>query len=190
MTSNDGVSRASHDDRVVHRRAWLVATLNKWEAACGVKFDNARFTFMLAELDRREYSRAQAKIAEEWILRGGPVRFGTLTLADFFPTSEQLASVGYDATAEHRREYERGFQSGKAAGITEERQAWEANMAYLELQREAAKAVDLDMREKLLASREAALAERTVELDARERTIAAAEKRLRTITRLTRQEAA
>jgi hypothetical protein len=146
----------------------LVATLNKWEAACGVKFDNARFTFMLAELDRREYSRAQAKIAEEWILRGGPVRFGTLTLADFFPTSEQLASIGYDATAEHRREYERGFQSGKAAGITEERQAWEANMAYLKLQREASKAVDLDAREKLLAAREEALAERIANVAKRE----------------------
>lgn len=159
-------------------------------AASGAKLDAERIAAIAIELDREGYTSAQARMAETWILKGAPARFGNLTLPDFFPTSEQLASVGYDATAEHRREYERGFQSGKAAGITEERQAWEANVAYLELQREAAKAVDLDMRERLLASREAALAERTASFDERERTIAAAEKRLRTITRLTRQEAA
>ena len=59
--------------------------------------------------------------AEKWILRGNPVRYGSLTLADFFPTPAQLSEVGYDITpiiskAERlakARGYAEGFKAGE-----------------------------------------------------------------------------
>ena len=148
-------------------------------AVSGVKIEPDRITVIGAELDREGYTSAQARAAETWILKGAPARFGNLTLPDFFPTPDQLASVQHDATADLRREYQRGYDAGRAAGIAEERKSWEENVGYLELQREASRASGIDMREKMLASREAELDDRVKAVDERDRQCRRLEARIR-----------
>lgn len=63
------------------------------------------------------------ELAQEWILRGNPVRFGSLTLADFFPTEADLQSIGLHVGVLLKREYERGVRDGyRQREIDQERQ--------------------------------------------------------------------
>lgn len=94
----------------------------RFEAASGKRIDEegktTRKDALINELMLRRYSEREAQIAQEWILLGKPVRFGSLTLADFYPSPEDLASVGYGieaivASAERRAE-SKGYAMGYA----------------------------------------------------------------------------
>lgn len=122
---------ALEHERAARRREWLVAVLNRWNAASGaVALSPVRVAVFAQELDRIGYSAAQATTAEAWILRGRPTRFGILTLADFFPTTEQIAEISFDASVIERRAEARGYQLGFDAARNAEYQHSVINRKY------------------------------------------------------------
>lgn len=58
---------------------------------------------LINELALRLYSQREAETAQEWILKGGPSKYGSLVLADFYPTPAQLAEVNFDLEATIKR---------------------------------------------------------------------------------------
>lgn len=99
---------------------FLMQTMARFEAAAGRPIDTeylpTRKDALINELMLRHYGEREAKLAQEWILRGGPARFGSLTLADFYPTAEQLASVGVTVADEIAKAERRGYGIGYDAG--------------------------------------------------------------------------
>lgn len=176
-----GAIGAPDTHRTIKRREWLRALVSRWEAASGKPFDNARLTVLAAELDAAGYSRAQANAAETWILRGAPARYGALTLADFFPTPEQLASVEYDAGPGMDAEYRRGYETGYAAGTAHEAARWRENEEYLRVQAEASRGVDFDIRMRRLVERETAIEESERRMRERESALEERERRVRRV---------
>lgn len=140
-------------------------------AASGAQIDERRILLIGFELDRDEYSHSQAQLAERWILRGAPARYGKLTLADFYPTAKELTELGIETGDILRAEYERGYaigyQTGRDAGIAEECERWKTNREYIRERTMAAEAVDLTAKINTLIAREAALAEREKRFDKR-----------------------
>lgn len=102
------------------RHDFLKQLFARYIAASGKQIDDSdnptRMAALETELHLRRYGEREARIAQEWILRGNPARYGSLTLADFYPTSEQLASVGVsvaDEIAKAERLAEgRGYDNG------------------------------------------------------------------------------
>lgn len=69
---------------------------------------------LINELNLRRYSEKEALIAQEWILRGGPARYGKLTLADFYPDSDQLGKIDLDR--DHEKEKREAKEKGESEG--------------------------------------------------------------------------
>jgi hypothetical protein len=93
----------------------------RFEAASGKRIDEdgskTRKLALVNELNLRQYGQRQAEVAQEWILRGDPVRYGSLTLADFFPSEEQLAKIRYDINGLLARADAQGYRRGYSAGV-------------------------------------------------------------------------
>jgi hypothetical protein len=90
----------------------------------GATVDEIRIRTIINELNLRVVSKDQMRQAETWILTGPPCQYGRLTLADFFPTRQQLESIGYvpetsaaDAAqaARDAEQYRCGYEAGRAA---------------------------------------------------------------------------
>ena len=58
--------------------------------------------------------------AAEYILTGPPVRYGSLTLADFFPTAQMLSDAGVKLDGILKKEYDRGVHNGFRLGRVHE----------------------------------------------------------------------
>lgn len=91
-------------------------TVNKWEAFTGNTFGDERLAVIARELDAENYPEQMARIAERWILKGGPCKYGILRMSDFYPTPEQLETIGETIVRDLEREYRRGYADGKSAG--------------------------------------------------------------------------
>ncbi len=95
----------------------------RFEAASGKRIDadgsNTRKLALINELNLRQYGERQAEVAQEWILRGDPVRYGSLTLADFFPSEEQLTKIRYDINGLLARADAQGYRRGYSAGMVD-----------------------------------------------------------------------
>jgi hypothetical protein len=115
-------------EKTRNRSQFLFQLFARFEAASGKKIDSegtTRREALVNELHLCRYSEREAEIAEQWILKGDPVRYGSLTLADFFPWKnlkpEQLASIGYDISPVIKSAERAAEQKGYDAGYSEAR---------------------------------------------------------------------
>ena len=105
-----------------NRVQFIMQIFARFEAASGKRIDqdeSTRKKSLINELSLRLYSEAEATAAQEWILRGDPVRYGSLTLADFYPSPQQLLLVSYDLGAELARAERAGVDKGYQMGYSE-----------------------------------------------------------------------
>jgi len=131
----NGESEPIH--RTKARAEFLMQLFARFEAASGKAIDTdeapTRKRTLINELMLRRYGQREAEAAQEYILKGPPVRYGSLTLADFYPNREQLESVGFDYAGEigkaERRARATGYDQGYHAA---QRKADEERRAELE----------------------------------------------------------
>lgn len=85
----------------------------------------ARKEALINELNLCGYSEHEARLAEKWILYGDPVRFGSITLADFFPwknlKKEQLEAIGFDVMGEIKKAERAAENKGYEMGYSDAR---------------------------------------------------------------------
>lgn len=95
-------------------RAEAVARLlARFVFASGNEITPERKEAFIYELQLRRITHAQLLMAEKYIL-GTRARYGTLTLPDFFPTSEQMqAELGNSFIEAMHNEYTKGFNDGR-----------------------------------------------------------------------------
>lgn len=121
MQSLQQNSGSETPERTKARGLFLMQIFARFEAASGKRIDEdgskTRKLALVNELNLRQYGQHQAEVAQEWILRGDPVRYGSLTLADFFPTEEQLAKIRYDINGLLARADAQGYRRGYSAGM-------------------------------------------------------------------------
>lgn len=118
-------TRARHD--------WLERIVARWEVASGVAVPTDRLIMLAKELDDRNYQEAIARVAEEWILRGDSIKYGRLTLASFYPTEEQIASLGLNIDRILARARAEGYADGFAAGKLAANDSIAEDLRYIEL---------------------------------------------------------
>jgi hypothetical protein len=119
MQSLQSVSESTEATKA--RSAFIFQLFARFEAASGKKIDaegTTRREALVNELHPRGYTEREAKVAQEWILRGNPVRYGSLTLADFYPGASELAQVGVNLEQELRKAERRGEQIGLDKGYS------------------------------------------------------------------------
>lgn len=114
-----------------NRREWLLSIIERWESNAGVDISDKQIKGLARELDKRQYSERCARVAEDWILRGDSIKYGRITIRDFYPTLQQLETIGaqFDGIirAERAAGHRDGYQEGRLAGIA----ALDDNLAYL-----------------------------------------------------------
>ena len=126
-SSISGLSRQTNEAEVarVQARAVTVELLfARFTAASGTEIPTNRRIALIEMLNAYGFSHSQFQAAEVWILRGAPCRFGKITFADFFPTREQLDSVGFDLAGIERRAHEAGYRMGYDAGVAQTTEEW------------------------------------------------------------------
>jgi hypothetical protein len=116
-------SESETPERTKARGRFIMQIFARFEAASGKRIDadgsKTRKLALVNELNLRQYGQHQAEVAQEWILRGDPVRFGSLTLADFFPSEVQLAKIRYDINEMLARADARGYRRGYSVGVVD-----------------------------------------------------------------------
>jgi hypothetical protein len=106
-------------------RATLVELMfARFTAASGTEIPTDRRIALIEMLNAHGFTYSQFQAAEVWILKGAPCRFGKITYADFYPTHEQLESVGYDIAGIERRAREAGYRMGYDAGVAQTTEIW------------------------------------------------------------------
>lgn len=117
-------------DTALRNRAVSVEILfARYTAASGTDIPTERRIAIIEMLNDKGFSYAEFQAAQVWILQGPPCRYGKITLADFYPTREQLESVGLNIASLLQAEYKRGYRDGHSAGS-----AWEASRWREEIQ--------------------------------------------------------
>lgn len=124
---------------------------------------------MIDELDSVRYSRQQFERAALWIFRGWPIKKGVITIRDFFPTAEDMASIGIDVAAMERRAYNRGKDEGLALGYRKGIAEYARSDAHAAIQAASRDSEEIErLRAELQGAREA-IADGDARLDARAR---------------------
>lgn len=119
--------------RIKARHEWLNDIVNRWETASGVSVPNERVVRLAKELDDRNYPETIARLAEEWILRGESIKYGRLHLAAFYPTLEQIESLGGSIDRILARERAEGMAQGFAEGKVAGFEQFSQDLRYLEV---------------------------------------------------------
>lgn len=122
-----GLSKIPNEQVVasIRARATTIEHLfTRFTAASGTEIPAPRRIALIEMLNDRGYTHAEYQAAEAWILKGGPCRYGKLTLADFYPTREQIDSVDFDISAIERRAYDAGYRVGYDAGVAQATEVW------------------------------------------------------------------
>lgn len=99
-------------ERTRARATAVLRIITRYEVMSGTEVAKERKDAFLYELQLARFSHAESLAAEQWIMRG-KTRYGTLVLADFFPDSEQLASVGFSVKQVEEDAYKRGYNDGR-----------------------------------------------------------------------------
>jgi len=161
-TAQTAVVRSDSRKRIKARHEWLNDIISRWETASGVMIPNERVALLAKELDDRNYPETIARVAEEWILRGDSVKYGRLSLTAFYPTGEQLESLGIGIDRTLARERAEGFADGFTTGRMAAMDDIARNIEYIKL-------LYLTTPIRRYARRMAALRRREIEQDERQR---------------------
>jgi hypothetical protein len=160
-------STAASIEKTKLRHEYVSKLFSEFTAASGIIIDVERAKMLLQLLHEREFSGEQYTIARQWILQGNPCRYGTLVLADFFPTEEQIESLGLDIQARIDKAYTRGENAGYKIGYDTASREYEMDTERLRLLSETKDQAEinswklrLDSREKELETRIATISER------------------------------
>lgn len=94
------------------RATAVLRLIARYELMSGTEVAQERKDAFLYELQICRFTHAQSLAAERFIMRS-KTRWGTLVLADFFPTAEQLAEVGFDLADALKAEYTKGVNDGR-----------------------------------------------------------------------------
>ena len=98
------------------RELFVDEMLAAYSASSGVVINDERHNWFVSEMNLRRVTGKQMLLAREWIIRGRPAMYGVLSLADFFPTPEQLKEIEFDLTAALQKEHDRGEKNGIEIG--------------------------------------------------------------------------
>lgn len=150
---NDVESADSHRARTA-REEWFNSIIERWQINAGKVLSEEQYNGLVEELHRRHYSSAMAKLAEEWILRGDSIKYGRITINTFFPTAEQLDTLGLHLDAVMARERAAGYADGRSAGRIEGIDILDADLRYIRLLHRTTRLRHYAMRTRTLRARE------------------------------------
>lgn len=113
----DLLSRSKTDDpdeenKTRKRAAAVAALIARFELLSGVTIEPERKKALMYELELRRIKKAELDIAETWIIES-QTRYGSLTLADFYPTHDQLERLGRSVARIIAMEYDKGYMDGR-----------------------------------------------------------------------------
>jgi|GEM_PF-2777331 len=152
--------------------------MNRYQAAAGVEIPTTRLVIIATLLDQENFSSHQMSVSEQWIMKGRPCKYGKITLADFFPTSDDLAEIQYDISGMMKSAEQKGYKNGYADGQSDARRDFDSNMDYLKLRKEVQESVSMDAEKSRLDGLAAIIEEEKAKLDQREKDIAGKKKLL------------
>ncbi len=156
------------NDKTRARRDWLDQIVTEWEKANDTSLPVERLLYFAEKLDKCNYPETLAKLAEPWILLGPASIYKNLKYVHFFPTEEDLRTIGKSVFAQLKAEREAGYAEGKNDGFAEALDTFAEEVTFRELVSRTSHISRYALRTRALRAREIAMDE-SVEAMAKER---------------------